>query len=72
MTEASCAFCGRSVDQVSHLIQGPTQFICDICVDACVDTLARKDVGWRERQIDYLLRLRHQRSLDASAPVDQP
>jgi hypothetical protein len=28
-------------------------------VDACIDTLALKDHGWRERQIDYLMRLRH-------------
>jgi hypothetical protein len=30
-------------------------------VDACIDTLAIKDRGWRERQIGYLLRLRHRR-----------
>jgi ATP-dependent protease Clp ATPase subunit len=58
---ATCCFCARSVDQVTHLIQGPELFICDICVDACVDALATKDPGWRERQIDYLLRLRHRR-----------
>jgi ATP-dependent protease Clp ATPase subunit len=53
-----CSFCGRAADQVTHLIQGPTVVICDICVDACVGTLATKDSGWRERQIDYLLSVR--------------
>jgi ATP-dependent protease Clp ATPase subunit len=47
------------VEEVSHLIQGPDLFICDICVDACVDTLAVKDPAWRERQIAYLMKLRH-------------
>jgi hypothetical protein len=63
MAATSCCFCGRTVDQVTHLVQGPDLFICDICVDACVDTLATKDHGWRERQIDYLLRLRNRRTL---------
>jgi ATP-dependent protease Clp ATPase subunit len=63
MTTTACCFCGRTVDQVTHLIEGPGLFICDICVDACVDTLATKDDGWRERQIDYLLRLRNRRPL---------
>ena len=57
----TCCFCKRSLDQVTHLIQGPELFICDICVDACIDTLATKDADWRERQIDYLSRLRHRR-----------
>jgi hypothetical protein len=65
MAATTCCFCGRTVDQVTHLIQGPDLFICDICVDACVDTLATKDHGWRERQIDYLLRLRNRRTLAA-------
>jgi hypothetical protein len=62
MAASACCFCGRTVDQVTHLIQGPELLICDICVDACVDTLATKDHGWRERQIDYLLRLRNRRT----------
>ena len=67
MADATCCFCKRSEDQVTHLIQGPDLFICDICVDACVDTLAVKDRGWRERQIDYLLRLRNRQTLAARA-----
>jgi ATP-dependent protease Clp ATPase subunit len=66
MAASACCFCGRGVDQVTHLIQGPELMICDICVDACVDTLATKDHGWRERQIDYLLRLRNRRAPTAA------
>jgi ATP-dependent protease Clp ATPase subunit len=52
MAATAGCFCGRTVDQVTHLVQGPELFIYDICVDACVDTLATKDPGRRERQID--------------------
>jgi ATP-dependent protease Clp ATPase subunit len=67
---ATCCLCERTDDQVTHLIQGPKLFICDICVDACVDTLATKDRGWRERQVDYLLRLRHRREQIAQPPAN--
>jgi ATP-dependent protease Clp ATPase subunit len=59
MKLSSCCFCGRTLDQVTHLIQGPEHLICGICVESCIDTLATKDQGWRERQIDYLLSLRN-------------
>jgi hypothetical protein len=39
-------------------------------VDACIDTLATKAPGWRERQIDYLLRLRHRRTQVSQPPVN--
>ena len=46
------AYCGRTVDQVTHLAQGPhCLFICDICVDACVDTL--KPTRLEKRRMDY-------------------
>lgn len=64
----ACCFCKRPLDQVTHLIQGPELFIYDICVDACIDTAATKDPGWRERQIDYLVRLRHGRSQPDQPP----
>ena len=56
MEATACCFCGRAVDEVTHLVQGPD-------LDIYVDTLATKDHGWRERQIDYLLRLRNRRAL---------
>lgn len=36
----SCAFCGRSEDQVEFLIPSPTGiYICDKCIDACNDII---------------------------------
>ena len=30
-----CSFCGKSEREVSHLVAGPTMFICDECVTLC-------------------------------------
>jgi ATP-dependent protease Clp ATPase subunit len=32
-----CSFCGKRDDEVLCLIAGPTVFICDECVELCVD-----------------------------------
>src|SRR5262245_12193517 len=34
-----CSFCNKSQAQIRSLIAGPTAFICDECVDICVDIL---------------------------------
>jgi len=39
-----CSFCGKSQHEVRKLIAGPSVFICDECVDLCVDII-REDVG---------------------------
>ena len=36
----SCSFCGKGQDDVQKLIAGPTVFICNECVDVCVDIIA--------------------------------
>jgi ClpX C4-type zinc finger len=33
-----CTFCGKSQHEVRKLIAGPTVFICDECVELCMDT----------------------------------
>lgn len=35
----SCSFCGKSQDEVARLIAGPSVFICNRCVELCVDIL---------------------------------
>ena len=35
-----CSFCKRSQDDVRKLIAGPTVFICDDCVQVCVDLIS--------------------------------
>ena len=32
-----CSFCGKSQHEVKKLIAGPTVFICDECVELCMD-----------------------------------
>src|SRR6476660_6018917 len=60
MTIPVCSFCKRPGPKVSYLVQGPDNLlICDNCVAASVDTVAKKDRGWRDRQIDHLLSLRN-------------
>ena len=34
-----CSFCGKSQHEVKKLIAGPTVFICDGCVDLCVEII---------------------------------
>ena len=36
----NCSFCGKSQREVKKLIAGPTVFICDECVDICLDIIA--------------------------------
>src|SRR5881227_4197688 len=40
-----CSFCNKSQRDVKKLIAGPTVYICDECVDICLDIIAedRKD-----------------------------
>ena len=34
-----CSFCGKSQHEVRNLIAGPTVFICDECVELCMDII---------------------------------
>ena len=34
-----CSFCGKSQHEVRKLIAGPTVFICDVCVELCMDII---------------------------------
>jgi hypothetical protein len=39
LADQRCSFCGKAPPAVGKLIAGPTVFICDECVDVCVDVL---------------------------------
>ena len=39
-----CSFCGKSQKEVKKLIAGPTVYICDECVDICLDIIAEDRV----------------------------
>jgi hypothetical protein len=38
-----CSFCGKSQHQVRKLIAGPTVFICDECVELCMDIIGEEN-----------------------------
>jgi ATP-dependent Clp protease ATP-binding subunit ClpX len=42
-TTRYCSFCGKSEHEVRKLIAGPTVFICDECVELCVDIIRTSD-----------------------------
>ena len=46
-----CSFCGKSQHEVRKLIAGPTVFICDECVELCMDII-------REEHKTHLVRSR--------------
>ncbi len=37
-----CSFCGKCSDEVRKLIAGPTVFICNECIDMCIDIIAEE------------------------------
>lgn len=37
-----CSFCGKNQHEVEQMIAGPRVFICDGCVDLCVDIIREK------------------------------
>ncbi|MBQ9015683.1 MAG: ATP-dependent Clp protease ATP-binding subunit ClpX [Firmicutes bacterium] len=41
--ELCCSFCGRPQSQVRRLISGPDVYICDECVDLCLDLINEKE-----------------------------
>ena len=47
-----CSFCGKSQHEVRKLIAGPTVFICDECVELCMDIIREenKTSGMKSRE----------------------
>ena len=42
-TTLYCSFCGKSQHEVRKLIAGPTVFICNECVELCMDIIREED-----------------------------
>ena len=38
-----CSFCGKSQHEVRKLIAGPTVFICEECVELCMDIVGEEN-----------------------------
>ena len=47
-----CSFCGKSQKQVIKLIAGPGVYICDECIELCVEIVAEEKVGKTEEPSD--------------------
>jgi ClpX C4-type zinc finger len=56
-TEPSCSFCGKAQADVLQLIAGPEHFICNECVQLCVDFIATKYPDWLEQHRQFLTTL---------------
>ena len=41
--ELCCSFCGRPQSQVSQLISGPDVYICDDCIELCLDIIRERE-----------------------------
>jgi ATP-dependent Clp protease ATP-binding subunit ClpX len=39
-SECKCSFCGKWQCQVKRLIAGQTAYICDECIELCVEVLS--------------------------------
>ena len=37
--DLSCSFCGKAINEIKKLIAGPAVYICNECVDICVEII---------------------------------
>ena len=46
-----CSFCGKSQHEVKKLIAGPTVFICDECVELCMDIIKEEAKNYDDKTV---------------------
>jgi len=49
-----CSFCNKSQAEVKKLIAGPNAYICDECVEICMEILAEERIGEQEEKKPHL------------------
>ena len=49
-----CSFCGKSQHEVKKLIAGPTVFICDECVELCMDIIKEEAKNFEDKAVDLV------------------
>ena len=49
-----CSFCGKSQREVRKLIAGPTVFICDECVELCLDIIGEENKSLLTKSSDNI------------------
>ena len=47
-----CSFCGKSQHEVKKLIAGPTVFICDECIELCLDIIREENKSFIKKTGD--------------------
>ena len=58
-----CSFCGKSQHEIRKLIAGPSVFICDECVDLCIEIIREEtEEAAGDESSDKLPTPRNQRS----------
>src|SRR5258708_4770085 len=61
-----CSFCVKSQHEVRKLIDGPSVFVCDECVELCNDIIREELEERAERTRDKLPNLRKSRKFSMS------
>ena len=61
-----CSFCNKSQREVKKLIAGPTVFICDECVDICLDIIAEDRMLEQQQDTDAAQAARRSRRSSTS------
>ncbi len=51
--EIYCSFCGKPQDLVSRLIAGSGAYICDRCVELCMNIIEQSGEVERDRDREY-------------------
>jgi hypothetical protein len=73
-----CSFCGKSPHEVRKLIAGPTVFICDECVELCVDIIHEENKSALVESRDgtptpkEIRKARRRRAGEVKHPADRP
>jgi ATP-dependent protease Clp ATPase subunit len=57
VSEPCCSFCGKGQSEVLQLIAGASVFICNECVQLCVEIIATQNPDWVEQHRRFLATL---------------
>src|SRR6202167_5864071 len=67
-----CSFCGKSQHEVRKLIAGPTVFICDECVELCMDIIREESKTEAGKSEDDMPTPRESRKVLDDCMIGQP
>jgi ClpX C4-type zinc finger/Sigma-70 factor, region 1.1 len=56
-SEVTCSFCGKTQPEVLQIIAGAGGFICNECVQLCVEIIATQNPDWLQRHRQFLATL---------------